>query len=247
MFNTKQPRTLWQFTRGGEQEWRRTDLGFGTPFQDDHRGDFRAGLPRRADADVGGLFSPSALATSAGGFGCVTPDEAVASHRLFAAALRSQAEGKRGGGYAMKRSEAKRRLPAGRARSLRTAGGHCRPSLAGDITDFGLSDYWKLWARAWSTLCEEPEYGEKIMYAVRGQVTPAPLSQAQEGGHHLPARRAGGATVSVGEGRCAVSTASFRGFADQEGDHPDLRRARHARATGGRTSFWPESGRVPDR
>ena len=90
-FNTKEPRTLWQFSRGAEQEWRKTDLGFGTPFKTITGGIFEPGFP-----DVLMQMWAAYFAERAGElgnrFGCVTPGEALASHRLFAAALQSQAE-----------------------------------------------------------------------------------------------------------------------------------------------------------
>lgn len=89
-FSTKEPRTLWQFSRGDEQEWRRIDLGFGTPFKTITGGIFEPGFP-----DVLMQMWAAYFAERSGvlgdRFGCVTPDEAVASHRLFAAALESQA------------------------------------------------------------------------------------------------------------------------------------------------------------
>lgn len=46
------------------------------------------------------------------------------------------------------------------------------PDPRWDITDLGLGDYWNC-GLALVNLCEEPEYCEKIMYAVAKQVTPA--------------------------------------------------------------------------
>jgi predicted dehydrogenase len=89
-FNTKEPRTLWQFSRGAEQEWRRTDLGFGTAFKTITGGIFEPGFPDVLMQMWAAYFAErdGALGDR---FGCVTPTEAVASHRLFAAALESQA------------------------------------------------------------------------------------------------------------------------------------------------------------
>jgi predicted dehydrogenase len=88
-FSTKEPRTLWRFSRGAEQEWRRIDLGFGTPFKTITGGIFEPGFP-----DVLMQMWAAYFAERDGQlgdrFGCVTPAEAVASHRLFAAALQSQ-------------------------------------------------------------------------------------------------------------------------------------------------------------
>jgi len=87
-FSTKEPKTLWTFQRGKEQIWQRTDLGFHGPFPTITGGIFEAGFP-----DCFLQMWAAYLAERAGGlagkFGCVTPDEAVRSHELFDAALRS--------------------------------------------------------------------------------------------------------------------------------------------------------------
>ncbi|MCH2024133.1 MAG: gfo/Idh/MocA family oxidoreductase, partial [Verrucomicrobiales bacterium] len=81
-FSTKEPRTLWNFSRAKEQEWRRVDLGFDTPFKTITGGIFEPGFPdilmqmwasffAERDDDLNGCF------------GCVTPDEALLSHRLL--------------------------------------------------------------------------------------------------------------------------------------------------------------------
>ena len=88
-FNTKEPRTLQQFARGAEQEWRRTDLGFGTPFKTITGGIFEPGFPDVLMQMWAAFFAERAGSLD-GRFGCVTPQEALASHRLFAAALESQ-------------------------------------------------------------------------------------------------------------------------------------------------------------
>ena len=92
-FSTKQPRTLWQFSRGTEQEWRRTDLGFGTPFKTITGGIFEPGFPDVLMQMWAAYFAERG-GNLDGRFGCVTPAEALASHRLFAAALESQAGSK---------------------------------------------------------------------------------------------------------------------------------------------------------
>jgi predicted dehydrogenase len=90
-YSTKEPKTLWTFQRGKEQIWQRTDLGFHGPFSTITGGIFEPGFP-----DCFLQMWASYLAERAGKldgrFGCVTPEEAVQSHCLFAAALQSQAE-----------------------------------------------------------------------------------------------------------------------------------------------------------
>jgi len=88
-YSTKDTKTLWVFERGKEQEWARIDLGFHGPFPTITGGIFEAGFP-----DCFLQMWASYLAERAGKlgdrFGCVTPEEAVASHEFFEAALRSQ-------------------------------------------------------------------------------------------------------------------------------------------------------------
>jgi predicted dehydrogenase len=90
-FSTKEPKTLWTFRRGKEQAWERVDLGFHGPFPTITGGIFEPGFP-----DCFLQMWAAYLAERAGKlgerFGCVTPEEAVASHELFAAALVSHAE-----------------------------------------------------------------------------------------------------------------------------------------------------------
>ena len=90
-YSTKEPKTLWTFQRGKEQLWQRTDLGFQGPFPTITGGIFEPGFP-----DCFLQMWASYLAERAGKldgrFGCVTPEEAVQSHRIFAAALQSQKE-----------------------------------------------------------------------------------------------------------------------------------------------------------
>ena len=91
-FSTAQPKTLWTFERGAEQWWKRTDLGFGTPFKTVTGGIFEPGF-----ADIIQQMWAAYLLEREGElgdrFGCATPDEAVASQEIFAAALESQASG----------------------------------------------------------------------------------------------------------------------------------------------------------
>lgn len=85
-FSTKEPKTLWTYRRDKEQWWEKTDLGFGTPFKTITGGIFEPGF-----SDILLQMWAAFLAERAGQlgdrFGCATPDEAVASHELWAAAL----------------------------------------------------------------------------------------------------------------------------------------------------------------
>jgi hypothetical protein len=88
-FSTAEPKTLWIFERGAEQWWKRTELGFSTAFKTVTGGIFEPGFP-----DVIQQMWAAYLAERAGElgdrFGCATPEEAVASHEIFAAALASE-------------------------------------------------------------------------------------------------------------------------------------------------------------
>lgn len=89
-FSTKHPKTLQLYRRDGEQSWSSVDLGFATPFKTITGGIFEPGFP-----DILQQMWASFLAERAGRldgrFGCATPDEAVAHHELWDAALRSHA------------------------------------------------------------------------------------------------------------------------------------------------------------
>lgn len=88
-FSTKEPKTLWLFRRDKEQWWEKTDLGFGTPFKTITGHIFEPGFP-----DILQQMWAAFLTERAGllgdRFGCATPDEAVAHHEIWAAALESQ-------------------------------------------------------------------------------------------------------------------------------------------------------------
>lgn len=88
-FTTAEPKTLHVFERGKEQWWKRTDLGFGTAFKTVTGGIFEPGFP-----DVIQQMWAAYLEEREGNlgdrFGCATPEEALASHEIFAAALESQ-------------------------------------------------------------------------------------------------------------------------------------------------------------
>ena len=87
-FSTKEPKTLWVYRRDKEQRWEKTDLGFTMPFPVISGAIFEPGFP-----DIVQQMWAAFLAERAGQlgdrFGCATPDEAVASHELWQAALAS--------------------------------------------------------------------------------------------------------------------------------------------------------------
>lgn len=90
-FSTKEPKTLWLYRRDKEQWWEKTDLGFGVPFPVISGGIFEPGFP-----DILQQMWAAFLAEREGQlgdrFGCATPDEAVASHEWWQAALVSERE-----------------------------------------------------------------------------------------------------------------------------------------------------------
>lgn len=92
-FSTKEPRTLWVFRRDKEQWWQRTDLGMSPPF--------KVITPAIGEFGFADAFQQmlAAFAAEWAGvlgkrFGCATPDEAVATHELWTAALASNREHK---------------------------------------------------------------------------------------------------------------------------------------------------------
>jgi predicted dehydrogenase len=88
-YSTKTPKTLWTFQRGKEQVWSSTDLGFQMVFPAITGSIFEPGF-----ADILLQMWAAFLAERAGQlqdrFGCATVEEAVMSHRIWAAALASQ-------------------------------------------------------------------------------------------------------------------------------------------------------------
>jgi predicted dehydrogenase len=90
-FSTKEPKTFWRFRRDGEQIWERIDLGHVSAFPTATGPIFEFGFPDAL------LQMWAAFLAERGGFlgdkfGCVKPDEALLSHRLFQAALESEAK-----------------------------------------------------------------------------------------------------------------------------------------------------------
>jgi len=89
-YSTKHPKSLHTFRRGAAQEWATTDLGFGSVFPTITGGIFEPGFPDCFMQMLAAYFAERAGALN-GRFGCATVEEAVQSHRLFAAALESHA------------------------------------------------------------------------------------------------------------------------------------------------------------
>ena len=90
-YSTKEPKTLWTYRRGKEQTWERTDLGFEMPFKAITGSIFEPGFPDLL-MQMWAAFLAERAGRLEGRFGCATPDEAVAQHEIWSAALRSQAE-----------------------------------------------------------------------------------------------------------------------------------------------------------
>lgn len=90
-YSTKEPKTFWMFRRDKDQWWQKTDLGFQTPFKTITGGIFEPGFPD-VILQMWAAFVAEREGRLGDSFGCVTPEEAVASHALFAAALDSHRE-----------------------------------------------------------------------------------------------------------------------------------------------------------
>ncbi|MBP7951817.1 MAG: Gfo/Idh/MocA family oxidoreductase [Verrucomicrobiales bacterium] len=88
-FSTAEPKSIHRFHRGKEQGWERIDLGFETPFPAVTGHIFEPGFPDIMQ-QMWAAFLLERAGLLDGRLGCVTPAEALASHRIFAAALRSQ-------------------------------------------------------------------------------------------------------------------------------------------------------------
>jgi predicted dehydrogenase len=91
-YSTKEPKTLWLFEGGKEQYWKKTDLGFGMPFKTVTGGIFEPGFPDVIQ-QMWAAFLMEREGKLGDRFGCATPEEAVGTQEIFAAALESQAKG----------------------------------------------------------------------------------------------------------------------------------------------------------
>ncbi len=93
-YSTKEPKTVWIFERRKEQVWERYDVGQSwNAFPVITGGIFEAGFSD-CFQQMWAAYASEREGLLGERFGCVTPEEAVASHELFAAALRSHSEGR---------------------------------------------------------------------------------------------------------------------------------------------------------
>jgi predicted dehydrogenase len=90
-YSTKEPKTFWTYRREPEQVWEKVDLGFAMPFRTITGGIFEPGFPDLLQ-QMWAAFLAERTGALGSRFGCATPDEAVAQHELWAAALASHAE-----------------------------------------------------------------------------------------------------------------------------------------------------------
>lgn len=91
-FSTAEPKSLYVFDRGNPhgQAWSRIDLGFTPPYKTITGGIFEFGFPD-AIQQMWAAFLLERAGQLHNRFGCVTPTQALDSHKLFNAALESQA------------------------------------------------------------------------------------------------------------------------------------------------------------
>ncbi len=89
-YSTKDTKALWVFDRTREQAWQRIDLGHQTSFPTITGGIFETGFPD-CFLQMWAAFAAERAKQLNDRIGCVTPEEALLSHRLFAAALESNA------------------------------------------------------------------------------------------------------------------------------------------------------------
>lgn len=87
-YSTKDTKALWTFNRDKEQVWQRIDLGFNMSFPVITGGIFEAGFPD-CFMQMLAAFVAEREGKLGGRFGCATPEEAIESHKVFAAALQS--------------------------------------------------------------------------------------------------------------------------------------------------------------
>jgi predicted dehydrogenase len=92
-YSTKDTKALWIFDRAKEQGWTRVDLGHQTPFTTITGGIFETGFPD-CFLQMWAAYAAERAGQLSNKFGCVTPEEALLSHKLFAAALDSHAHKK---------------------------------------------------------------------------------------------------------------------------------------------------------
>jgi len=91
-FSTREPKTVWLFSRGTEQSWQRIDLGHQSVLPTITGGIFEFGFPD-CMLQMWGAFALEREGLLGDRFGCATVEEAVLSQRLWVAALESQQSG----------------------------------------------------------------------------------------------------------------------------------------------------------
>lgn len=89
-FTTKQPKALWE---AEGNTWKAVDLGHSAAFPVETGGIFEFGFPDALLQMWAAFFAERQGALNSR-FGCATPEEAVQSHRLWAAALKSNESGR---------------------------------------------------------------------------------------------------------------------------------------------------------
>jgi predicted dehydrogenase len=93
-FSTAHPKTVLRFAvRDGEQVWERVETGSQSVFPTVTGGIFEFGFSD-AVLQMWAAFLAERAGALGDAFGCVTPEEALAAHRLFDAALRSGGSGR---------------------------------------------------------------------------------------------------------------------------------------------------------
>ncbi len=92
-YTTAEPKTIHRFRSAKEQGWERIDLGFETAFPTITGHIFEPGFPDLMQ-QMWAAYLMERAGLLAGRFGCVTPAEALAAHRIYAAALASHATGR---------------------------------------------------------------------------------------------------------------------------------------------------------
>ena len=92
-YSTKEPKTLYTFKREKEQYWTATDLGFQGPYATITGGIFEPGFPDCFQQMLA-AYVAERQGFANGRFTCATVEEAVMSHELFDAALKSHKDKK---------------------------------------------------------------------------------------------------------------------------------------------------------
>jgi len=90
-FSTKEPKTLYLFQNGKEQSWNAIDLGHKSAFDTITGGIFEFGFPDSI-LQMLAAFASERAGVLGQRFGMITPDEAVSSQQIWAAARKSHEE-----------------------------------------------------------------------------------------------------------------------------------------------------------